>query len=194
MRIWDKEDEPRAYFLSCDHFAKDAEWRFGPRLQDMKRFEISVEIKSEDEVLNVKAIVRDVCNVLSSISNLDYLHLKLDGRGFDAQLFPRVLESFTLLRNVNRVILENVPPVYAQYLRDRITGYSPLHHLPRMYEALEFYAGHFDCCEDLLQEAYAAMEDDDSDRFSLAREGIITMVNEYMTNAHDHLFDHDASS
>jgi hypothetical protein len=160
----------------------------------MKQFEILVEIQSEYEVWNVKEAARAVCSVLSGVGNLDYLHLKLDGRGFDAKRFPRVLESFALLRNVRKVVLDGVPPVYGQYLRGKMTGCSPLDHLPKMYEALEFYAGPFDCCEDLLQEACAAMEDDDVHRFKHAREEIITVVTEHMTNAIDHLFDHDASS
>jgi len=156
----------------------------------MKKFEILVEIQAEYEVWNVKAAARVVCSVLSRIGNLDSLHLKLDGLGFDAQRFPRILESFALLRNVRRVILDGVPPVYGKYLRGKMTGCS---NLPKMYEALEFYAGPFDCCEDVLQEACAAMEDDDVHRFKHAREEIITMVTEHMTNARDHLFDHDAS-
>src|SRR6266403_1060832 len=67
MKIWDKAGGPRAYFLKCDHFGLDAEERFGPRLKDMKQFEILVEIQAEYEVWNVKAAARVVCNVLSRI-------------------------------------------------------------------------------------------------------------------------------
>ena len=83
-----------------------------------------------------------MCKVLSEFPKLDYLHISLDGRGcFDAQSVAHVLESFILLRNVRCVILDGVPPVYAQYLERKMTGSSPLDHLPKMYEALEFYAG-----------------------------------------------------
>ena len=71
-----------------------------------------------------------------------------------------------------------------------MTGNSSLH-LSKMYDALEFYAGPFDCCEDSLQEACDAMEEDDVDRFKRARAEIITMVTERMSNATNHLFDHD---
>ena len=195
MKIWDKAGGPRAYFLNCDHFGLDAEERFGLRLKDMRRFKILVELQADYEFWNVKAAVRAVCNVLSEIPHLDYLHITLDGRGqFDAESFPRALESFTLLRNVHSVVLDGVPPVYAQYMKSKMTGCSPLDHLPKMYEALEFYAGPFDCCEEGLQDACEAMEEDDIDRFKCAREEIITIVTDRMTNARDHLFDHDASS
>jgi hypothetical protein len=43
MQILDHyENGEQAYFLRCDHFAQDAELMFGPRLKDMRRFEISV--------------------------------------------------------------------------------------------------------------------------------------------------------
>jgi hypothetical protein len=71
-----------------------------------------------------------------------------------------------------------------------MTGNSPLP-LSRMCDALEFYASPFDCCEDSLQEAYDATEEDDVDRFKHVRADIITMVTERMSNATSHLFDRD---
>ncbi|KAH0564832.1 hypothetical protein GP486_001780 [Trichoglossum hirsutum] len=195
MTIWEKYGDERAYFLRCDHFAREAEFEFGSRLKDMRRFKIIVELRDEDEILSVKSAVRAVCKVLSEFPKLDYIRISLDGFGrFDAQSYSHVLESFTLLRNVRRVILDKVPPVYARYLERKMTGSSPLDHLPKMYEALEFYAGHFDWCENSLQEACDAMENDDVDRFKHIRAEIITMVTEFMTNARGHLFDHDACS
>jgi hypothetical protein len=195
MKIWSKYGDERASFVKCGHFAERAELEFGLRLKDMRQFEILVEVQCEDEVWGVKSAVRAVSKVLSEFPKLDYLHISLDGCGcFDAQSVSHVLESFTLLRNVRRVVLDGVPPVYAQYLERKMTGSSPLDHLPKMYEALELYAGPFDCCEDSLQEACDAMEEDDVDRFKRVREEIITMVTERMSNARNHLFDHDASS
>jgi hypothetical protein len=73
MKILDHyEGGEWAYFLLCDHFAEDAEL-FGPQLKDMRRFEILVEVQSEDEVWNVKSAVRAVRKVLS-----DYLHISLN--------------------------------------------------------------------------------------------------------------------
>jgi hypothetical protein len=97
-----------------------------------------------------RADARVVCNVLSRIGNLDSLHLKLDRLGFDAQRFPRVLESFALLRNIRRVILDRVLPIYRKYLRGKMTRCSPLNYLPKIYEVLEFYIGPFDYYEDIL--------------------------------------------
>ena len=105
-----------------------------------------------------------MCCVLSETYKLDYLRITLDGRGyFNAQSFDRVLESFTLLRNVREVVLDEVPPVYAKYLESKMTGDDVLVHLPKMYEALQGYAGPFDCCEEILQEACDAMEEDNVD-------------------------------
>jgi hypothetical protein len=198
MTIFDKgggkSGGKRAYFLKCDNFAGDARHEFGSRLEEMRRFNISVELQDESDFWNVKASVRDVCNVLSDVCVLDYLHITLDGRDvFEAQSLSRVLESFTLLRNVRSVELEGIPPVYSQYLTSKMTGCSPLCHLPKMYDALEFYAGPFNCCEKGLQEACNAMEDDDVDRFKDAREELITLVTKRMADARDHLFDHDGN-
>ena len=44
-----------------------------------------------------------------------------------------------------------------------MTGDDVLVHLPKMYEALQGYAGPFDCCEEILQEACDAMEEDNVD-------------------------------
>jgi hypothetical protein len=55
-------------------------------------------------------------------------------------------------------------------------GNSPLDHLPRMYDALQHYAGHFDCVEDELQEACEAIEGDDVEGFKLIAElGCVTV-------------------
>jgi hypothetical protein len=132
----------------------------------------------------VKSALLAVCCILSEIPKLDYMHIKLDGRGhFSAKSFPQVLESFTLLRNVRNVVLDGVKPVYAKYLGSKITGCSPLDHLPKMYDALRYYAGHFPC---------AAMENNNVDQFKRERQKIITQVTEYMEDAKSPLFDHNA--
>ncbi|KAE8447102.1 hypothetical protein EG329_011086 [Mollisiaceae sp. DMI_Dod_QoI] len=63
-----------------------------------------------------------------------------------------------------------------------------------MLEPEDEDASPFDFCEDLLQDARAAMEDDDVYRFKHLREEIITVITQHMTNARDHLFDRDAGS
>jgi|SRR5579862_3948869 len=194
IKIWEKDYAERAYFLYCDHFAEGAELLF-PWIKDIRRFEILVEVQNAYEARNVKSAVRAVCRLLSEFPKLDYLHISLYSCGtFSAQSVSHVLESFTLLRNVRRVTLDGVPPVYSQYLKRKMTGSSPLDHLPKMYEALELYAGHFDLCEKSLQQACDAMEIDDIDGFKRARTRIITDVTEFMSNAKSHLFDHDACS
>jgi hypothetical protein len=108
-----------------------------------------------------------VCCVLSETPKLDYLHIKLDGRGhFNVQSFDRVLESFTLLQKVREVVLDEVP---------------------KMYEALQEYAGPFDCCQELLQEACDAMEEDDVKLFTRVIAKTFPVVKKYMKDAEDHL-------
>jgi hypothetical protein len=118
-----KYGEQQAYFVRYDHFGLEATQRFGHPVKDLRRLEITVELQDECEVWGVKAAVRAVCCVLSETYKLDYLRIKLDGRGhFNAQSFDRVLESSTLLRNVRKVVLDEVPPVYAKYLESKMTG------------------------------------------------------------------------
>lgn len=92
--------EQRAYFIRCDHFGLEATQRFGDRVKDLRRLELNVELQDECEVRGVKAAVRVVCCVLSETYKLDYLRIKLDGRGhFNAQslvlLWPSLF-PFTL--------------------------------------------------------------------------------------------------
>jgi hypothetical protein len=141
----------------------EATQRFRDRLKDLRRLDINVELQDECQVRGVKAAVMAVCCVLSEMRKLDNLRIKLDGRGhFNAD---RALESFNLLRNVREVVLDEVPLVYAQYLKSKMTSCDPLVHLPKMYEALQGYAGSFDCCDEVLQEACDAMEEDNVDPF-----------------------------
>ena len=194
MEIFSKDDGARAYFLNCDHFGLQGEVMWESRLWDMRRFDISIRHPIEESFRDEKAAVRAVCNVLSKIPWLDYLHIAFEEQSYDDRSYPEILESFTLLRNVQSVFLEGVPPAYTQYLLSKMTGCSPLDHLPRMYEALQCYAGPFDCCEEALHVACEAMEEDDVDRFKRVREEIITLVTERMANTRNNLFSHDASS
>lgn len=71
-------------------------------------------------------------------------------------------------------------------------GSAPLDYLPKMYQALQSFAGPFDHCEKDLQKACQAMENCDSEKFKLVREKLIDSVNAHMEFVRAHLFDHDA--
>lgn len=194
MKIFDKHGDQRAYFVKCNHFAEEADSWFGNRLKEMRKFEIVVEVRDPDQFWIVKSAVRAVADILSGIPTLKHVHLSLDGLEWtEIQQVSRVLESFTLLRNVGNVAVDGVPQVYTQYLISKMTGCAPLDHLPKMYEALVCFADHLDCCQGVLQDACDAMEDDDVEGFKLLRTEIISIVTDYMENARAHLFDHDAS-
>jgi hypothetical protein len=62
-------------------------------------------LQDEDEFWTMEAAVRTVCNIFSGIPRLNYFLITLNERGFDAQPFSPVLESFTLLRNIQNVFL-----------------------------------------------------------------------------------------
>ena len=184
---------PRAYFLKCDHFGLEAEGCVQHMLRYLRRLDIVVELQDEEETRSVKSAVTAVCKVLSGLPQLDHLHVTLDGRGYNAQSHSRVLSGFALLRNVQNVILDGVPKVYGKYLKSKMTGNSPLDHLPKMYDALLYFAGHFDCCEKELQEATNAIEDDDVKCFKSVRAEIVILVSNRMKDATDRLYDHDAN-
>jgi hypothetical protein len=63
-----KYREQRAYFVRCDHFGLEARQRFGDRVKDLRRLEITRRMRA-------------VCCVLCETYKLDYLRIKLDGRG-----------------------------------------------------------------------------------------------------------------
>ena len=199
IKIWQNGcGAERASFMETHHLGEYIDYRLQHRLPDMRRFNIVVEIQSkgdEDEVFSVRHALTKVSNVLSKLPHLDYLHIELcahEQYGGDAQKFCQVLQIFTLLQHVRKVVFDGVPPVYAEYLRRKMTGSAPLDHLPNMYDALSFYAGPFEFCGNLLQEACHAMEESDVDRFKRVRAKIINLVSQHMANDIDHLYDHDA--
>ncbi|KAI0829522.1 hypothetical protein F5Y06DRAFT_282775 [Hypoxylon sp. FL0890] len=169
--------------------------RIGVRLEDLKRLHIEVEICREDEVFCVRSALTMLLKTLSELPNIQYVHIRLrldqDSQG-DTPGLCTVLQKLTLLQRVHHVDFDGVPPVYAKYLTDKMTGSAPLDHLPKMYDALALYAKHFDDCAELLQEACDAIEENNVDRFKDARTKIIEWVTQHMTYAFDHLFDHDA--
>jgi hypothetical protein len=68
-----------------------------------------------------------------------------------------------------------------------MTGNDVLVHLPKMYEALQGYAGPFDCCEEILQEACDAMEEDNVDGFIHVTAKTIPIVKKHMKDAEDQI-------
>jgi hypothetical protein len=121
------------------------------------------------------------------------------------------LQPFTYLRNVGRVDVCGVAkPRDKEYLIDVMQGDSPLDHLPKMYDALDYYGRPFFCCARDLREARNAVDDGDVELFKRVREKVIKEVTAcmaigdvrtYMTigeatarmvDAKERLFDYDA--
>jgi hypothetical protein len=184
----------RARFVKCEHFGLDAEENFGSRLKDLRKFEIVVELQGEEDIKPVKSAVRDVCKVLSGFDEICYLRIILNSGGsyFNPRPYAQVLSSFALLRNVQSVFLDGILPAFKDYLEREITGSSPLDHLPKMYDALFFYAGHFDCCDKDLRKAMEAMEENDIKQFKKARLRVVRKVFYRMEEGAKLLFTHDA--
>jgi len=193
LRIFvDSFGEGRADFRGTDHFGEDRDYRFRRRISNLRRFDIAVEIQDEGDLWTVRLAVRMVCEVLCDLPRLNYLHIRLDGRGtIDARPFYNVLENFGLLRRVRKVEFTGVPPAYAEYLERRITGSAPLDHLPKMYEALKDYADPFDFCVGLLRQAGDTVEYGDVKQFKNLRAHIVDEIANYMANGTSLLYEHD---
>ena len=71
-------------------------------------------------------------------------------------------------------------------------GNEPVDHLPRMYHALQRYAGSFDRCEDQMQEDCDAMEDCNGKKFEEIRERVVMSMEEHMVETKSVLFEHGA--
>lgn len=194
MEIWAEPRPPGVpwrfwgRFLDCRTLIQWPGRAKDGRLRRMKRWEVKVLLEREANVPPVKAGVRKICQILSDLPDLESLHIRVDGLGHQ---FPRILQSCTLLRRVQKVEFEGVPRVYAGYLEGKMTGKEPVDHLPKMYDALQTYAGPFEECEPSLKEACDAMENDDVEVFKNAREDIVKMVTERMREAEAHLYYHD---
>jgi hypothetical protein len=194
MEIWAEPRPPGVpwrfwgRFLDCRTLIQWPSRAKDGRLRRMKRWEVKVVLEREQNVPPVKAGVRKICQILSDLPELESLFIRVEGLGHQ---FPRILQSFTLLRNVGKVEFEGVPCVYSQYLGCKMMGREPVDHLPKMYDVLQNYAGPFAECEGSLKEACDAMENDDVDFFKRARADIVKTVVERMRKAEECLFDHD---
>lgn len=192
MTIFDKGGQERAYFWGSDHFGEYPSHKYGFRVEVVRRLRITVEIHGEDNLWAVRSAIRKVCRVLSDIPQLDYVHLSLEGGGgTEAPEHCHVLKNFGLLRRVGKVTTAGVPRVYAEYLRRRMTGCAPLDNLPKMYEALELYAGPFDFSAALLQKAIEAVELGNVQQFKDLRARIVEQVDGHMKESVGRLYDHD---
>ncbi|KAM5346319.1 hypothetical protein ACJ41O_009324 [Fusarium nematophilum] len=96
-----------------------------------------------------------------------------------------------MLRRVGRGTTTGVPRIFAQYLERRMTGSAPLDHLPKMYEALELYAGPFDFTGPLLQEAIDAVEFGEAQELKALMVQILEQVDDYMRGLASRLYEHD---
>ncbi|OAA66905.1 hypothetical protein SPI_01481 [Niveomyces insectorum RCEF 264] len=191
IRIFDKNGEERAYALDTDHFGNYQGYAHAFAIHHMRKFDITVEIQDEEDLWVVRPAIRKVCRVLSDIPRLDYMHIRLDGCGvLDPSQFCAVLRNFGLLR-VRKVNVTGVSPEFAKYLVGKMTGSGPVDDLPKMFEALDVYAGHFEFCEHLLQQACNAMDHGNVDTFKEVRTKTVEQVTSFMTQALSHLYDHD---
>ncbi len=218
MRIFKSNGGERAYFLRCDCYAQQVQYKV-PSFRSIRSYDIYVEIQDKKDFSTVKKTIRDVCMVLSEVTRIKHLIITLGEHPmyiskleaafvkYESQVkvhkcflemiqllleCATVLQPFTLLRNVGRVEIRGVvKPVYKQYLIDIMQGCDPLTHLPKMYHALQDFAGPFDCFQEDHRDACKAMEDDDVEDFKRIRATLIEKVTAYMQNAQARLFDYD---
>lgn len=181
--------------LNCNKFGTLGRQFFGNRLKYIRRFNITVRDDCDAVPHVLTDAIKSVCNVLSDIPCLEHLQIDLKSSMFDKTTGknlcgnPRFLRNFTSLRAKDAIIL-GVPPIYARYLVSEITRTPHQDALPKMYEALETYAGPYDSCSEDLQQAFRAMEEEDVDRFKYVRAKLIKNVEKLIIKASSHLFDH----
>jgi hypothetical protein len=193
-----------ARFMNSAHFGEYIEYPFQHLRQEMRKFRILVRLDPGEEPTTVRSAVRKVAKALSSIPLLTCVDIEL--RYFDMDDVPttlelgdplefcHVLQGFSSLRNVRKVLLNGVPPVYAKYLTRKMTGSAPLDYLPSLYDALEEYGGRYSFCQDSLSEACDAMEAADISRFKAARAEIVKLVSQYMAKCIDTLYSQDGTN
>jgi hypothetical protein len=201
MKISERYGGDHADFVKCNHFAEDIRYQL-PRYKFIQHYDIYVEIQNEENLWAVRSTVQKVASVLSDVPRLKHLRITLGGdeESYDSQPLgeevyacSHVLEPFTLLRGVHCVdVHAGLHPYYARYLKNIMEGRSPLDHLPKMYDALEYLAGPFDGFEDDLSIACSAMYDYDIQGFKEVRAELAQKFVERAKHALDHLLDHDA--
>jgi hypothetical protein len=181
-------------FLRCDHFAEEVVHRL-VHYERIRHYYIYVELQDKEEYLWVK-----VAKTLSDVRDLRHLRITLGG--YEQSNIPpfeelykysHLLQPFALIRNVGLVdVSGGVRPRFAQYLKSVMEGGSPMDHLPKMYDALEYLAGLFNEYEDDLQRACDATENDDDDveEFKRIRMELVQRVIDRTERTLNSLFDH----
>lgn len=165
------------------------------KFRDMKRVEVVVN--DSFFRLGLAEAIRSAGRVLSQLRELRHVSVKFCANEDIYTHLPKpdtgcsdLLQGLSMIRNVRNADVDGVPPEYAQYLIEKMTTSSPI---PRMYFALEFYAGSIECSLDALQKAYDAAIWDDFDGFFAARQKVIEAVTGHMTDATDLLLHYDPS-
>ncbi|OTA52593.1 hypothetical protein K449DRAFT_470420 [Hypoxylon sp. EC38] len=202
--IWEKSGQIRSSFMGTTCIQHDDRPCYeihihGPpgfKLRTLKRFHILVITRNDDTVSKIRRALTRLCGMLSGLRNLHYVSVSLRNHHTYDDVVTReyytVLENFTLLRRVRRVEFNGVPPAYAKYLTDKMTGSEPLDSLTNMYGILHSYAGHIKNCDHLFQKANRAVEETNVDMFKDARKEILERATRHIDNLFDHLFDYDA--
>lgn len=105
---------------------------FERRIRDMNKFYIKAPLGRNADPRMVRRAVLKVSEFLSTLPSLRCLHIEFwtDDDAYDTPKFHRILESLGLLRNVPNVVFHGVPPDYAKYLADKMTGSTPIDNLP----------------------------------------------------------------
>lgn len=139
----------------------------GVRVEKMEQFLIKVELQGDGDFEAVKGSLLRVCDVLSESAKLRRLDIILeDDHGNLTKSVIRVLEPFTILRDVDFVNFRGVPPVYAHYLQTVMTkGPESLEEMPRRYFELQQRIGLDNHLEKSMRRAMEEMERGLTSRF-----------------------------
>lgn len=124
-------------YINYDHIAESK--IDGVPVEKTERFLVKVEIQCHEQFPIVFSSVKHTVDVLLENPRLRQLEIILEDDHCGVQKpVLRVLEPFARLRNVEKVIFKNVPPVYARYLRTKMTeGPSKLKSLLKKYHVTD---------------------------------------------------------
>ena len=206
-KIWTKERSGYAFFFAGDtlhtvsHMFEAKETGFP--IQRIKRYVIKVELQAEGEYSAVYDSARKVYEVLSATADLRSLHITLELKGaIEDQSLYRVLEPFSLLRNVQSVAIDgslaphrgecvpSPPEQYASDLRRLIEGDSPVQDLHKMLDVLYDYARkHYDP-EDFIKLFYA-VQDKNVQEFKRLRCEMMAEIDAYHADIRSQVFAYD---
>ena len=168
-------------------------------IRKMKNLRILIKLPKNKETLLIDYSTRLVCKLLQERQHLRLLKIRWDDQYLlsrKASIAPvqYFLEPFSSLRNLQSVTLENVPETYAKYLERCMTRSQSQGQLPKMLEALQSYVRPFERIDRLMQEACAAKEDQDLERFKEVRAQVINLVDPLISATRKNPFLHDVDS